>query len=586
MSLMKNFLDSIDMPDNFLSEADIWAKLSEIDQKALLPEELEIFNFEFTAFGFMEDYDWKNWSSQQKWDTYYGPILVWKNPDNATWTIASHRDKITEPMINYWIQRMDTVKNPLLKIHYAGIIWDFYCHTLKTKKPYLGGKAAHVFIDTVVENFKPREIHSKFKRALQIAISQKDEKRIIDLKNVLLSNSGEDWVFLYDELLDRKKGKNLSLNQSEENEIILGLEGQLSRFKENLPNHFVGLFYIEPIVEKLAAYYKKHQNKKGQEKVMQQYLDCVEQQSKKGEAIQVQFLLNKAHSIIKNFSSKKNENKILLDLQEIGPKVIEESKILKVESSIDNDKIQGLLEELSAGSFEEALNRTIFYFTALFSESKVKEDIKNGINYLGNIPASMHLIDKKGRIIKKLKSEDVVPYNLAGKILFLSQFLTLAFKKIFEKNTTSSENLVEYLYQSPAFRVEQKPFIEMGIRAYFKRRFIEALHVLIPQIEWILRFLSSTSKESTLKNRDGSGFDWISLGALLSNENMLDNIFGKEIIFYFKVLLTDPVGLNLRNDIMHALADPNIFNENTASLILHILFILRYSPWIGEAEGE
>jgi hypothetical protein len=76
------------------------------------------------------------------------------------------------------------------------------------------------------------------------------------------------------------------------------------------------------------------------------------------------------------------------------------------------------------------------------------------------------------------------------------------------------------------------------------------------------------------QTRKGGGTHLIALAQLLRHDAM-NEVFDKDgnIAFYFRVVLTDQRGFNLRNIICHGLASDNDFSESIADIVFHILLI-------------
>ncbi|MCK4445028.1 MAG: DUF4209 domain-containing protein, partial [Thermoplasmata archaeon] len=62
-------------------------------------------------------------------------------------------------------------------------------------------------------------------------------------------------------------------------------------------------------------------------------------------------------------------------------------------------------------------------------------------------------------------------------------------------------------------------------------------------------------------------------GSLLSDAEFA-RVAGTDLRDYYKVVLSDPTGLNFRNDIAHGLMDLSEMNQENVELILHLLLTL------------
>ena len=110
-----------------------------------------------------------------------------------------------------------------------------------------------------------------------------------------------------------------------------------------------------------------------------------------------------------------------------------------------------------------------------------------------------------------------------------------------DKEVDASETILGLITESSAFTQERFSTIREGVQAFLDRDNTKAIHVLIPQIEASLRRL------------------------------------------YMMALLSDERGLNLRNEICHGLARPEVFSQQVADLILHAILIISR---IGQPANE
>ena len=111
----------------------------------------------------------------------------------------------------------------------------------------------------------------------------------------------------------------------------------------------------------------------------------------------------------------------------------------------------------------------------------------------------------------------------------------------------------------------------------FNYDYINCMHILIPQIENMIRWHLKTNDIDTI-HHDQNGIDSeFGLGKLLEIDGV-EQIFGKDLVFEFRALLCDPLGPNLRNGIAHGLFDINIFQSHYSIYTWWLLFgvIFRY----------
>ncbi|MFC1888650.1 DUF4209 domain-containing protein [Thermodesulfobacteriota bacterium] len=124
--------------------------------------------------------------------------------------------------------------------------------------------------------------------------------------------------------------------------------------------------------------------------------------------------------------------------------------------------------------------------------------------------------------------------------------------------------------QSPIVPVDRQQLVAKALFSGYDNDFVTALHLLVPQMENIVRFhLKQAGVKTT--NLDINGIEnEIGLSSLMEHEEA-NEIFGRNLAFEIKALLCDPIGPNLRNELAHGLID---YNESQSIYSI-------YAWWIG-----
>ena len=115
-------------------------------------------------------------------------------------------------------------------------------------------------------------------------------------------------------------------------------------------------------------------------------------------------------------------------------------------------------------------------------------------------------------------------------------------------------DFVNLARQSPIVPIGREILFGKALFAGYDGDFVTALHILVPQIEHMVRYhLKQAGAQTT--NIDVNGIE---------NENGLsslmcfpqtEEIFGEDLSFEIKALFCDPFGPNLRNELAHGLLD-------------------------------
>lgn len=112
--------------------------------------------------------------------------------------------------------------------------------------------------------------------------------------------------------------------------------------------------------------------------------------------------------------------------------------------------------------------------------------------------------------------------------------------------------LVKIVDQSPITPPGRSPLIAKALFAGFESDFVSALHLLVPQVEHLVRWhLKSSGVKTTTLSMDGIETE-NGLSTLIDLPEVT-TIFGDDLSFELKALFCDAFGPNLRNEVAHGL---------------------------------
>lgn len=153
------------------------------------------------------------------------------------------------------------------------------------------------------------------------------------------------------------------------------------------------------------------------------------------------------------------------------------------------------------------------------------------------------------------------------------------------------EDFVGVAQESPIVPKDRAELFGRALFAGYDRDFVAALHLLIPQIEHMVRVhLKQAGAKTTNLDKDG-----------IENENGLstlmdlpeaDVVFGKDLAFELRTLFCDAFGPNLRNELAHGLLSANACHSPYAIYAWWLGFRLVFNTWWNAAckgsasEGE
>jgi len=537
-------------------------------------------NAELMAFNFAENYK----DVKGGWGTYFGPMFVWNNDGNVLESPSINL--ITPEIINYWKQRTNASTNPIIIARYSGLVFDFHNKICGTNPPY---EIQKTYIEALIAvangSFHKSDVgtYTKLKRALKLAIGLNDAKLIDECKKAIIffeNSNAQDtkpglWGYSFDLLVGNKK---VNLSKEEETEIIKELESKLIRLTNPVSDEQrIDPWAAEAAAERLASYYKKNKMSDDVKRVILEVGKAYEKIFEDASAIQVSGWLNNLYNIYTSHNLNEEADKVLLKLREIGPKVSSELKPVSHSVQIPQEEIDNYINHLTSGSVQEVLrNITIKYIP-------IKEEAKEKIFDLSKKSPITYIIghqiqDEKGRVIASIGPlegdlEGHIIRQISQNLTFSSIFLRLVMQNAIDKLSIGVDDILNFIESSPIISKDRLIIIKKGLEAYFSNDFITAVHLIIPQIEEAVRNIVEYAGGNVLKPSRGGGFHLRTFDDILRDE-LVKDVFGEDLADYFKILFTDQRGWNMRNNVCHGMASPDVFNHQTADRVLHALLCL------------
>jgi|GEM_PF-465163 len=530
--------------------------------------------YEIMAFSFHENATNHN----NGWGTYFGPMMTAPTKDGRMMESPSIQ-LVNEKVISYWTQRFQSTNNSLMQARYAGLVWDFTKKITGKKPQYL---VATTYCQALLKVAKERnheyevDIIQKLERALFIATSFKNQELLTSAKEIILDYErfvAEDskpglWGFSFDLLIGNRK---IVLSAEEEKELIDTLEHRLNRLKDGEP------WICEKAAERLARYYRS----KGLEEECSRVVRTLGQSFKSAassvDPLTASSLLEHMHHVYTQFNLVDDAESIVKIIRDIGIRVQNDMKVIPHEMKVSLDELEVYIEQILDGNLDEALTRIAIHYIPRRNEIEKQLYDLSIIAPIGFL-INKQITDEQGRFVATVGSleEDLdgnvviqTSQNLNVSAIFLNAVLDQAIKKF----SLDSDKLVNYLFHSPVFDTLQRDFLVKGVQKYFEKDFIIATHLLIPQIEATVRKLVEISDGTVLKRGRGGGFHLITLDDLLRSEQVKQAL-GEDASLYFRVVLTDQRGWNIRNDVCHGISLQHKCSQVVVERLIHILLVL------------
>jgi hypothetical protein len=276
---------------------------------------------------------------------------------------------------------------------------------------------------------------------------------------------------------------------------------------------------------------------------------------------------------------KQEAEELQLLSAEKGKGIGADLKEVRVEAKIKQEDIDGLVEQLiGGGDLPTALGHVAHYFIPKAEAAKaLLEKLKTDAPLLSMIP--IVVVKKDGHPSAKIGSLDEdaegrLYQQLDRTVGFYQPFLVHTLAKLKERYAPTVQEILEFLRLSPLFAKDDAGLLKAGLEAYWNEDFVKAIHVLVPQVEHILRTFLGSLGIPTLKTIRNLGImDAKGMNDILSDERMRQ-VLTENLWRYLTLVYIEKRGMNLRNDLAHGLLGPEMFNKGVADRVFHTLLAL------------
>jgi hypothetical protein len=271
--------------------------------------------------------------------------------------------------------------------------------------------------------------------------------------------------------------------------------------------------------------------------------------------------------------------RVQLALAERGKALKSEMRTISVPLEIPQAELEEYLDAMTTGTPDEFLTRIAFTFVPkaapmrellitmttqapLMAMIGIEKSDEGGFTVA---TAGSVIEDPEGRLLLQLARD------IEGSTLLLSRVLDRGLAR----HTLGAGAVTAYLYKSPVFRAERRELIDAGVRAHFAGIYVQAVHVLIPQIEEACRVLLGLLGEPTtrVKGQNKGILHQKNLNEIL-DEPAVHATLREDALLYLKAFLTEPIGLNVRNRLSHGLMRALEFTRLLSDRVVHVLLML------------
>ncbi len=576
------------------------SKIEQIDEltiaekiKSLLTTDGQVITDKFDQAEYIAFYFWANDSEDsKKQNKYYFPMMSGTTKDGITVEFPDSKF-VDSDVIEYWKERSISSKHPSLINRYADLVLDFQCRTQDGKFDYA---MAQNVIDSTIQicNQSLDEglgCKQKLKRALALSALINDDKRSDHIKQCIIDTEtkfAEDnkpglWGYGFEWLiLDGQQEKTLT--SAHKKRLIGDLEDRLKRLM-NVASP--SAWNVECAVSLLAKYYSRT----GAERNVEIVLSQLEQAYRKNlyansdGLLVVNYLekLSDIYLLYAHFSfAKAAIQRIKQEMSNLSKHTSFDLKKFSVDMEIKKSDIDAVLSSAFGAKRDNEISQIIKHIAVTYvpRKDKMEKELKEFSSKFVYLSLGNHsILSTDGFSSAKYGSvqEDFERHLLnhfSQNLHFQSGFLRLVLGEI--TKIKKVEEVFNELALSPVFQEDDKYFLFEVLKKYWSGDYLSASCLMIPLIEDSIRNIYRLNNLSFISSNDDGGYDVESLNKLLERGviRQIYGAFGDHVEYYFRVLLTERIGWNLRNNFAHGINKNAFTRIDVADRLLQVLFCL------------
>ncbi|HEY4903748.1 MAG TPA: DUF4209 domain-containing protein [Candidatus Sulfotelmatobacter sp.] len=477
----------------------------------------------------------------------------------------------------------------LLNTNYADLSFLFTILPGEKTNAHLGTEylAVAAYLDATSKHLYTMEIQGVWwlNRALSLSLKLRDERAtqqvvasILEFRDRVAepTRSGV-WTLPFDTLY----GKKGLLTPGQESKVIADLETMLARTSDaNVPDGF-DPHGAEAAADRLAQHYRRQNDRGNVHRVIRTYGKAFENLSKQANPMLAMAWLQPVIERFEQEGMKEEAERLQLLYAEKGKNIKDDLKEYSTRVELKKEELDEQVEQLvGSGDLSTSLqNIAQFFIPKTDHARKLLEQMRTDAPLLGAF--SIKITESDGHTSAKVGSLDKDPegrlhMQLGQTMAFYQPILVITLERMRERYKPKIDEIFTFLHLSPLFVDTENGLLHDGLEAYEKEDFVKAIHILVPQVEHILRGFLAILKIPTLKTVRGHPgiMDAKSMNDMLSDERVR-KVLTEDLWRYLTVLYIEKKGgLNLRNDLTHGLLRRDVFSRSTADRVFHSLLAL------------
>lgn len=288
-------------------------------------------------------------------------------------------------------------------------------------------------------------------------------------------------------------------------------------------------------------------------------------------------------------------------LNDAGERSLEEMGLLRTPGIDITQIVENARKSVTGKSAQEAL----LAFANLHRGANAGELRSSALERMRQHPLqslfASTVVSRDGRVIAKrpamslgrelteqdeiaVRAEMIRDYSILVSILIQGDIWP-ALEVLLLEHRLREADFIDLARNSPIVPKERAGLFGKALFAGYERDFVTALHLLIPQIEHLVRVHLKQAGAKTA-NLDLDGIQNENGMSTLMDLPESEQVFGKDLAFELKSLFCDSFGPNLRNELAHGLLDEDACHSPFAIYAWWLALRLTFNTWWNAAHAN
>ena len=517
---------------------------------------------------------------------YYGPHWTMADANgNPVYTPAL--SNITPEAVLYWEQRYRAAQNALMRMRYAGLVWDFKRRIVNAS---YDGDLYRTYVDSMLEVCNndlashPVVTANILERLFSIAKNQDaDLESVKAALRAFEARKASDktvrfWACQFLLMLDNKK----CFTREEVDALVAAHEDRLKRLITPDANGKIDVWTVDAQSNLLADYYNRNNQKDEVCRVLKvaetSHKHCFDPHN----PMQSMGILEQIHHKYAHYGLHNEANALLGEIQQIGALASQTMQQHEYEYKIPQEVFDQADELFGTKAPSDEVRWQNFVFQFIPSKDDAEKSLTRAAQQFPlTYMTGTNMMDFKGRPQSVIGSYEQDPegnlvMHITEHLNFETPFLGIAISKMREAGLMTPERIMtDIIEPSPLYEESSYEIIRLALDFLFDDKPVIACHLIVPQIETAIRNLVEKAGFSVIKpqKKVEKGFQLITLDDLL-HKDPVKQAFTPDGALYLRLVLTDQRSLNIRNDLCHGILPPDSFHSGVAARLVHVMVMI------------